>query len=33
MVEKISLPKIIFDDLELISKELSSIAKKPIPTR
>jgi len=30
MVEKISLPKVIFDDLEAISKELSSIARKTI---
>ena len=30
MVKKISLPKAIFEDLESISKELTSIAKKPI---
>ena len=30
MVKKITLPKAIFDELELISKELSLIAKKPI---
>jgi len=30
MVEKISLPKVIFDDLGAISKELSSIARKTI---
>lgn len=30
MVENIRLPKIIFDDLKLISKELSLIAKKPV---
>jgi hypothetical protein len=30
MVKKIDIPNVIFDDLELISKELTLIAKKPI---
>lgn len=30
MVKKVTLPKLIFDELESISKELSLIAKKPI---
>ena len=30
MVKKVTLPKLIFDELESISKEISLIAKKPI---
>ena len=30
MVKKVNLPKVIYNELESISKELSLIAKKPI---
>lgn len=30
MVKKVNLPAVIFDELDFISKEISSIAKKPI---
>lgn len=30
MVKKLTLPKVIFNELETISKQLSLIAKKPI---